>query len=357
MTRVLVVDPAAPQAERIREAADVIRQGGLVAFPTETVYGLGANALDATAVQRIFMAKERPATDPLIVHLADVTEMGTVARSVPAVAIRLAKALWPGPLTLIVDKGPAVPDVVTAGRPTVAVRVPAHPIARALIEAARVPVAAPSANRFSRPSPTQAAHVVGDLDGRIELILDGGMTSIGVESTIVDLTTSPPTIRRPGGVSRQRIEEVIGEVQSVAAVMTPEDAQPAPGQLLRHYAPRASTTLYVGDLEPVAERVGNDVRMAIAAGARIGVLAPEEDLMALAPRLAAVGGSGRMITMRCGSRRDRDAAARELFAALRQLDNEGLDVIYAIAPAGNGINAAIVDRLTRAAEGRVIQVR
>ena len=357
MTRVLVIDADAPQPERIREAADVIRDGGLVAFPTETVYGLGADALDASAVDRIFVAKERPATDPLIVHLADAGAMEGVARAVPDAARVLATAFWPGPLTLILEKGSAVPDVVTAGRPTVAVRVPAHPIASALIRSARVPVAAPSANRFSRPSPTQAAHVLADLDGRIELIIDGGMTAIGVESTIVDLTTSMPTIRRPGGVSRQRIEEVIGEVRSVSAALTADQAQPAPGQLVRHYAPRAATTLYVGDLGTIAERVADDVRTAVAAGVRVGVLAPEEDLMALAPRLAAVGGRGRVMTMNCGSRRDRDAAARDLFRALRQLDDAGVDVIYAVAPVGNGINTAIVDRLTRAAEGRVIQVR
>jgi L-threonylcarbamoyladenylate synthase len=305
-------------------------------------------------VARIFVAKERPATDPVIVHLADVEQVVLVARSIPDAARLLAREFWPGPLTMILEKTPGVSDAITAGLATVAVRVPAHPVAHALIQAARVPVVAPSANRFSRPSPTEAAHVLADLEGRIDLVVDGGMTTIGVESTIVDLTTTPPIVRRPGGVTTQRIGEVIGEVRTVAQLLAPDAAQPAPGQLLRHYSPRAPTTLYVGDLPAVTTRVGNDVRNAVAAGSRVGVLAPEEDLVALAPRLAAVGSGGRVVTRRCGSRRDRAVAAHELFRALRQLDDEGVEEIYAIAPPGDGIDEAILDRLTRAAEGRII---
>ena len=357
MTRVIAVDAAAPQPDRIREAAVVLRAGGLVAFPTETVYGLGAHALDADAVARIFAAKGRPTTDPVIVHIARADQMEAIAQRIPAVAQRLAAAFWPGPLTIILEKAAVVPDTVTAGLPTVAIRVPSHPIARALIEEANIPVAAPSANRFSRPSPTRAEHVLADLNGLVDVVIDGGPTPIGVESTIVDLTVSPPVIRRPGGVSLQQIQQVVPDVESVSHTLPSVVAQPAPGQLLRHYAPRAPLTLYVGGIDPVTERLAADVRTAVASGVRVGVLAPEEDLSALAPRLAAVGGSGRVVTTRCGSRGDRGEAARDLFRALRALDAEGVDVIYAAAPAGNGINTAIIDRLTRAAEGRVIQVR
>jgi L-threonylcarbamoyladenylate synthase len=356
MTRVLTVDAGAPEHALIREAGDVLRRGGLVAFPTETVYGLGANALDAGAVAKIFAAKGRPATDPVIVHLATAADMTRVALHVPPLAFELAKTFWPGPLTIIVEKSAAVPDSVTAGLPTVAIRVPSHPVARALIHASGVPVAAPSANRFSRPSPTRAEHVLADLEGRIDLVVDGGPTPIGVESTIVDLTTSPVLIRRPGGVSTQDLQRIIADAASVSEVLSQIQAQPSPGQLLRHYAPRATMTLYVGALAAVVERVGNDVRTAVAAGARVGVLAPEEDLRALAPRFAAVGGTGRVVTRPYGSRADRDAAARELFDALRSLDAERVDRIYALSPQGNGIEAAIRDRLTRAAEGRVVML-
>jgi L-threonylcarbamoyladenylate synthase len=356
MTRVIAVDGNEPQPDRIRDAADVLRRGGLVAFPTETVYGLGANALDAQAVARIFVAKGRPPTDPVIVHLAHADQLELVARHVPPLARDLAAAFWPGALTVILEKVPTVPDALTAGLPTVAVRVPSHAVAHALIEAADVPVAAPSANRFSRPSPTSAEHVLADLDGRIELVVDGGSTLIGVESTIVDLTVSPPVIRRPGGVALQDIRRVIPDVRLVSAAMPSEQPQPAPGQLLRHYAPRATMTLYLGEVAPVSERVAADIRAAVAAGGRVGILAPEDDLRALAPRLAAIGSTGRVVTMRCGSRSDRDEAARDLFHALRALDAEIVDAIYAIAPDGDGINTAIIDRLTRASEGRVHRV-
>jgi L-threonylcarbamoyladenylate synthase len=356
-TEVISVDPDHPDRERLRAAAAVLRAGGLVAFPTETVYGLGAHALDTGAVERIFAAKRRPATDPLIVHLAHVDQLVDVAHSVPGVAGILAAAFWPGPLTLILEKAARVPAVVTAGLSTVGVRVPAHAVAHALLQEAGVAVAAPSANTFSRPSPTRAEHVLADLDGRIDLVLDGGPTSIGLESTILDLTTMPPVVRRPGGISLEQIRRFAPEAISVSeAAAQLEEPQPAPGQLPRHYAPNARLTLYIGALEAVSGRVAAAVRTAVASGLRVGILAPQEDLLALAPRLAAVGATGHVVTRRCGSRADRKAAAQTLFDGLRALDAEGADVIFASTPAGGGIDAAIIDRLTRAAEGRVVYV-
>ena len=234
MTRVVRIDPRQPDLARIREVAAVLREGGLVAFPTETVYGLGAHALHAPAVARIFDAKGRPATDPIIVHLADVDQLDAVAQAVPDAARELAAAFWPGALTLILEKRSIVPDAVTAGLHTLGVRVPAHPIAHALIVAAGVPVAAPSANRFSRPSPTRAEHVLADLDGVVDIIIDGGATPIGVESTIIDLTVSPALVRRPGGVSLEDIRRVVPGARSVSEIADRDSAQPAPGQLLRH---------------------------------------------------------------------------------------------------------------------------
>lgn len=355
MTQWVRLDPVRPDRDLIREVAEVLRQGGLVAFPTETVYGLGAHALDAAAVLRIFHAKGRPATDPMIVHLARADQLGTVARAVPDSARALAAAFWPGALTMILQKQTVVPDVVTAGLPTVGIRVPSHPIAHALIDAAGLPVAAPSANRFSRPSPTLAEHVLADLDGAVDVIVDGGPTAIGVESTILDLTVSPPLVRRHGAVTLAHIRRIVPEAAAITDVADRARPQRAPGQLLRHYAPRAALTLYLGDVEAVTTRLANDLRGAVASGLRVGVLSPEEDLLALAPRLAAVAAGGRVVTMRCGSRKDRAAAAHELFQALRALDAQGVNVIFASAPAGEGIDAAIVDRLTRAAEGRVVR--
>jgi L-threonylcarbamoyladenylate synthase len=348
------VDPREPDTTALDEAVAVLRRGGLVAFPTETVYGLGAPALHADAVQRIFDAKARPSTDPVIVHVAHVDALAQVASDIPDHAHDLARRFWPGPLTLILRRQPGMPDVVSAGLPTVGVRVPAHPVAMALLRRAGVPVAAPSANQFSRPSPTTAAHVLADLDGRIDLVLDAGPTPIGVESTVLDLTTTPALVRRPGGISIEALRAVLPDVGMTSVGLGVADAQPAPGQLARHYAPRAPLTLYLGDPHAVCARLAADARSLAASGNRVGVLAPEEDLMTMAPRLAAVASSGRIITRPYGSRARPDEAARALFGAVRDLDAAGVDAILASAPEPRAIGVAIVDRLRRAADGRVV---
>jgi L-threonylcarbamoyladenylate synthase len=356
MTTILTVDAEYPDARAIATAAEAIRAGRLVAFPTETVYGLGAHARDVAAIDRLFRAKGRPATDPMIVHVASASRLADIVRHIPLEARELSAAFWPGPLTLILPKRETIPDSVTAGRATVGVRVPAHPVALALLEAAGVPIAAPSANRFSRPSPTTAAHVQSDLDGAIDFILDAGSTPIGVESTVLDLTVSPPAVRRPGGVTLERLQAIVPTIVGAAATFSEATPQPAPGQLLRHYAPNHAMTLYLGSLEHVVVRLADDVRSAVARGLRVGVLAPSEDLVALAPRIAAVAVAGRVVTSRYGARQDAAASARDLYRALRELDAEDIDVILATAPAPEGIGTAIVDRLTRAAAGRVVTV-
>ncbi|MDH4067262.1 MAG: L-threonylcarbamoyladenylate synthase, partial [Acidobacteriota bacterium] len=301
-TRVVRVDPERPEPEAIAEAAALIREGGLVAFPTETVYGLGANALDPRAVGRLFEAKGRPSTDPLIVHLAHIGQLGQVAADVSGVARALALAHWAGPLTLVLKKKAAVPDVVTAGLPTVAVRVPSHRVARALVETCGVPVAAPSANRFSRPSPTRAAHVLSELDGRIDLLLDGGPTPVGVESTIVDCTVSPPVLLRPGGVTREALLAQVPDLVVRPRFGGTTVAQPAPGQLARHYSPTARLTLFEGEVAAVRARLLADARALAAQGQRVGILAPEEDVLALAPDLAAQASGGRVRLQAYGRR-------------------------------------------------------
>ena len=355
-TRVLRVDPAQPDPAVVEEAASALRAGKLVAFPTETVYGLGANALDPVAVEGIFEAKGRPATDPLIVHLAHIGQLSVCASHIPLAARKLGLAFWAGPLTIILPKKPVVPDSVTAGLPSVALRVPSHRAARALMEMAGVPVAAPSANRFSRPSPTTAAHVLADLDGRIDILLDGGPTEIGLESTIVDFTVDPPVMLRPGGLTLEQIRTVVPEVVAGARRGSADVAQAAPGQLLRHYAPQAEMTLYMGDLAAVIRRVAADTRTLTAGGARVGILAPEDDLLALAPELAPMAAAGRVEVRPYGSRNDPARSARELFAALRDLDATGVSHIFATVSGNEGLGLAVQDRLTRAAEGRVRKV-
>ncbi|MGP1615344.1 MAG: L-threonylcarbamoyladenylate synthase, partial [Pollutimonas bauzanensis] len=249
-----------------------------------------------------------------------------------------------------------IPDSVTAGLPSVALRVPSHRVARALLEMAGVPVAAPSANRFSRPSPTTAAHVLADLDGRIDVVLDGGPADIGLESTIVDFTVDPPVMRRPGGLTLDQIHSVVPEVVAVSQQGRAEAAQVAPGQLTRHYAPQAELTLYLGAARLVIDRVAADARTLAAKGSRIGILAPEEDLLALAPELAALAAAGRVEVQPYGLRTDPQRSARELFAALRALDATGVTYILATAIDADGLGLAVIDRLTRAAEGRVRRV-
>ena len=353
MTRVLTVDPTKPDPAAIEEAAAALKAGQLVVFPTETVYGLGAHAMNADAVQKIFDAKGRPSTDPLIVHIAHIGQVGQCATGMPPSARKLALAFWAGPLTVILRKKPEVPALVTAGLESVALRVPSHRVARALMEMAGVPVAAPSANRFSRPSPTTAQHVLEDLDGKVDLILDGGPTDIGLESTIVDFTVDPPVLRRPGGLTLEQIRQHVPEVVVQSQASDGAAAQVAPGQLIRHYAPAATMTLYEGDADAVVWRVAADVRTIVATGDRVGILAPEEDLMQLAPMLAAVAAAGRVEVQPVGSRSDLDRAGRELFGAIRALDATGVSVIFAMAPGSEGLGRAIRDRLMRAAEGRI----
>ena len=352
VTRTLALNPAAPDPAAIAEAARVLRGGGLVAFPTETVYGLGANAFSADAVAGIFRAKGRPAHNPLIVHLADPAALDTVAQDAPAAARRLAAQFWPGPLTLVLRRAAAVAPNVSGGRETVAVRVPAHPVALALIAAAGVPVAAPSANRFTRPSATSATHVLADLDGRIDLVLDAGPTPIGVESTVLDLTTQPPALLRPGGVTLEALRAALGEVTEAAALLPPDQAaaQPAaPGMLSKHYAPEAALLLFDGPFDAVTAALRAEALAQAGAGRRVGLLVPEED------RPLFDGLPARVVTP--GPRADLAQTAHGLFAALRALDAAGVDVILARQFPPEGLGRALADRLLRAAGGRLTVIR
>ncbi len=345
-TRIYQVSPAEPDRDVVGMAAAVLRAGGLVAFPTETVYGLGANALMAEAVARIFAAKERPASDPIIVHLADADQLQVVAVDIPPLAYSLAAAFWPGPLTLVMRRAAAVPANVSGGRDTVAVRIPAHPVAQALLAEASVPVAAPSANRFARPSATLAAHVLEDLGGRVDIILDAGPTPIGLESTVVDLTQSPPAVLRPGGLSLERLRELVPDVQVIERYLQPQDAGiEAPGMLLKHYSPRAELRLFDGSPPAVRQRMRQEVERLQQAGMCVGVLCPDDETPIFRELGAHIGS--------IGPRDNLEEVARRLFLAMRALDAAGVDVILAHSLERSGLGAAIWDRLLRAAEGRV----
>ncbi len=355
MTDVIRVAPDAPDPAALARAAECLRRGGLVAFPTETVYGLGVNALDREAVRRLFAAKQRPSNDPLIVHVTSIDSIAALASHVPHSVDRLARRFWPGPLTVIVPRSYQVPDEVTAGLATVAVRVPLHPVARALIAAAGVPVAAPSANLFSRPSPTQASHVIDDLDGRIDLVVDGGATTIGVESTVLDLTSDPPIVLRPGAVTVEMLREVLGRVDVSRGSTSLDSASaapmPSPGMLTKHYSPRAALTLFEGDTNAALASLVGVARDELSRGHAVGVIAAEEDRGELA-RLA----SDQKILLRViGSQNTPAIVATRLYATLRELDAAGADVILVHGFRNDGLGAAVQDRLRRAAAGRVVR--
>ncbi len=340
MTKVWRVNSKQPDPDAIAEAAQIIRNGGLVAFPTETVYGLGASALDETAVRKIFAAKERPAWDPLIVHISRPEMVYQLVADVPESFWQLAKRFLPGPLTIVLPKKPIVPDVVTAGLPTVAIRMPKHQVALGLIEGAGVPVAAPSANRFGRPSPTTAEHVLADLQGRIDGVLDAGPTPVGVESTVLDLTKEPPVILRPGGVSREALEEVLSVV-SVRIVMTKEGAEkglPSPGMMKRHYAPSVPVVLADGNPQGLFTTIDRLLSKGQEPH-RIGVLSPSDWSLPDLP----------LVIFRWGNWGDWNELAQRLFEGLRWLEGQGVSVIVAPIPPSVGLGLAVRDRLLKAA--------
>jgi L-threonylcarbamoyladenylate synthase len=311
----------------------VLREGGLVAFPTETVYGLGANALDHAAVASIYTAKERAADDPLIVHIAGVEELESVATDVPPVARILAARFWPGPLTLVLKRHPRVASNVAAGLDTVAVRVPRHPVALGLIRAAGVPVAAPSANRFTRTSPTTAAHVMDDLRGRVDLVLDAGPCEVGVESTVLDLTGPRPALLRPGGVPVEAIEAVLGRT-----VVKGGRRRASPGMMAKHYAPRARLVYVRGGREALMAAVRREREQGV-----LGLLLPAE-VLAEALREAPSAAHCDL-----GPIDEPQVAARRLFAGMRALDAAGVTVIVAAGPVEEGLGLAVADRFRRAA--------
>ncbi len=343
------IEPGGPDSEASQQAiarsAQILRNGGTVAFPTETVYGLGANALDAAAVAKIFEAKQRPSWDPIIVHVGDEAMLRSVTGAVSENARRLIDVFWPGPLTLLLPRHAGIPDLVTAGSPLVGVRMPAHPVAHALLKAAGVPVAAPSANRFGRISPTRAEHVAEDLDGRIDAILDGGETTHGVESTVAEVGEDECVIYRPGVITLEQIRAVcVGRATLRGSEWTREDpveGAVSPGLGLRHYAPKARLILVMGDGDAQKSSFGEAARRAEEVGEEVGLMLPD------AFQSAVVGCKARVF--RWGRWDDEEELAQRLFAGLRWLDGAGVTAIVCPLPPEKGLGVAIRDRLVKAA--------
>ncbi len=346
-TRFASLTEACINEKLIEKAGQIIREGGLVAFPTETVYGLGGDALQRASSRKIYAAKGRPSDNPLIVHICRWEDIGKIAKKIPPEAEMLAKAFWPGPLTMILEKTDAVPAETTGGLSTVAVRMPRNEIALALIKAAGGYVAAPSANTSGKPSPTLAEHVREDLSGRIDLILDGGAACIGLESTIVDLTEDRPMILRPGYITREMLQQVLGCPVDVDRLFTgrePEQAPKAPGMKYRHYAPEGELTIVSGSEQDVTDTICRLAEEKMRAGVRTGIICSKETRQFYHADHIEV----------MGARDDTEAAARQLYAALRCFDSKEIAYIYSESFPGAGVGTAVMNRLLKAAGHRIL---
>lgn len=347
-TQIYKIDSKAVDHQKMEEAAQLIRSGELVAFPTETVYGLGADALNPQASKKIYAAKGRPSDNPLIVHIAKFEDLEEIAKEVPQEAKKLADAFWPGPLTMIVYKNEKVPYETTGGMDTVAIRMPDHPAALELIRQSGCLIAAPSANTSGRPSPTLAEHVAEDLDGRIPMILDGGEVGIGIESTIIDLTEKIPMILRPGYITKEMLEAVIGTVRTDPGIIAADSTKKpkAPGMKYRHYAPKANLMLIDGAKCAVVDKINELTDAMHSEGKKVGIIGTDETVASY---------RGDMV-LSIGAREDEDAIARHLYKLLREFDEADVDVIYSESFATPRIGQAIMNRLLKAAGHQVLTV-
>ena len=352
ITRIMDVSTEPMNMDYIKEASEILRNGGLVAFPTETVYGLGGDATDKEASKKIYAAKGRPSDNPLIVHIAKFSQLEDISKDLPDNAKKLADAFWPGPLTMVVNKNEVIPYETTGGLDTVAVRMPNNPVALALIEESGCMIAAPSANTSGRPSPTKASHVYEDLSGKIEAILDGGSVDIGLESTIVDLTEDVVTILRPGYINMDMLREVVGEVRMDPGIVyndkgTTSGARPkAPGMRYKHYAPKGDLTIISGEEDIVVATINQMTKEALDKGQRVGIIATSES----ADRYK----DGQVLII--GDRADEGSIAHNLYDILRQFDEIGVDVIYSESFATPKMGQAIMNRLLKAAGQKTVEV-
>lgn len=350
-TKIIAIDENNIDTELLKEAGEIIKAGGLVAFPTETVYGLGGDALNPMSSKKIYAAKGRPSDNPLIVHIADMKDLELIVEKVSDEAIKLAEYFWPGPLTMILPKSDKVPMETTGGLETVAIRMPVHKTAMEFIKAAGGYVAAPSANLSGKPSPTCARYVKQDMDGRIDMIIDGGDAGIGLESTIVDLSVNPPMLLRPGYITIDNLRQVLGTVDIDKTILDGDckDAPKAPGMKYRHYAPKGSLTIIQGDEQKVIEYINENARKLSTEGKKVGVIGTDE---ALGSYLNEEIASLKSI----GSRSDEEMIAHRLYTILREFDDEDVEVIFSESFDASGIGQAIMNRLLKAAGHMVIEL-
>lgn len=346
-TKLIKINDIEKEEYKLKEAAEILQSGGLVAFPTETVYGLGANGLDAKASAKIYAAKGRPSDNPLILHICNEAMLNSLAQNVSETAQKLIKAFWPGPMTLILERQHIVPDQVTGGLNTVGIRMPNHQIALALIKLANTPLAAPSANTSGRPSPTNADTVLADLSGKVEMIIDGGSCEFGLESTIIDCTEQFPTILRPGAITFEMIEQVVGKVKNDPALTSKDSIPKAPGMKYTHYAPKAPMVMLVGAEEKMKFALLDEIKKAEADGQKIAVIVSEE-LSADIP--------SHIEKAVYGKRTDVAQIAANLYVALRKFDHRNVDIIFAEGTTQKGMGAAIMNRLQKACGYRIIKV-
>lgn len=345
-TSIIKIDKNNIEKNLIIEAAQIIKSGGLVAFPTETVYGLGANGLDALAVEKIFKAKGRPQDNPLILHVHSLLQVKELVEEIPEIAQRCMEKFWPGPLTILFKKNSKIPNIITAGLDTVAIRMPKNNIALELIRLANVPIAAPSANISGKPSPTSANHVKEDLSGKIDMIIDGGNTGIGLESTVLDLSGDVPMILRPGGVTLEDLKEIIPQVTQDSSIMKEDVVPKSPGQKYRHYAPKGEMLLFSGEIENMVKAIKKYSGEYISSGKNIGIICTDEtkDLYK----------DGLIISL--GSRKDYNIIAHNLFHTIRLFDEANVDIILSEGVEESDLGIAIMNRMKKAASGKIIKV-
>ena len=347
-TKVITIDHKNIDEAVLQEAGRIIREGGLVAFPTETVYGLGGDALNKESSRKIYEAKGRPSDNPLIIHISKMEDLGAIVEEIPEAVYELAEAFWPGPLTIIMKKSDKVPKETTGGLNTVAVRMPSHPVAAKFIEYAGGYVAAPSANVSGRPSPTRAKYVVEDMTGRIDMILDGDGIDIGLESTIVDMTGVVPMILRPGYVTLDMLQKVLGKVDIDKTILDMNCKEPpkAPGMRYRHYAPKGQLTIVEGDVEKTIDRINELTQKAHEKGEKVGIIGTEET------RNRYLGDYIKSV----GKRSDEESIARTLYSILREFDDEDVTVIYSESFSDCSMGQAIMNRLLKAAGHQIVYV-
>lgn len=347
-TEIIKIDLDNIDMYKLQHAADVLKRGGLVAFPTETVYGIGANALDEASVKKIYEAKGRPSDNPLIVHIADTEALCSLVEVIPYNFHSLKENFWPGPLTMIMKKSKLIPDIITGGLDTVAVRMPSHPVALALIRLSGLPVAAPSANLSGKPSPTSAKHVIDDLSGRVDIIIDAGDSDVGVESTVLDLTSSVPMILRPGGITSEALNIVIGKV-GIDPALSPNNSKclkpKSPGMKYRHYSPKADLCIVDGELDTIVAKIKELSLQYLNEGVSVGILATEQTKGNYS--------SGEILSM--GDRNHPETLAANLFKALREFDKRNVKQILAESVDKTGIGLAIMNRMTKAAGYNIIK--